>query len=110
MGVIGIGGGKLVGIGTHLCLAGDGCPYTQSSSLSSSAVSSPSHCSTYTVTPTPSSGSSNISRLDRRLCTCNFRNAAMRSSARGVGLGGSSLIGSQPTGGEPGGEIRKFFS
>jgi hypothetical protein len=33
----------------------------------------------------------------------------MRSSASGVGLGGSSLIGSHPSGGEPGGEIRKFF-
>lgn len=34
----------------------------------------------------------------------------MRSSASGVGLGGSSLMGSQPTGGEPGGDIKKFFS
>lgn len=34
----------------------------------------------------------------------------MRSSASGVAFGGSSLIGSQPTGGDPGGEMRKFFS
>jgi len=34
----------------------------------------------------------------------------MISSARGVALGGSSLIGSQPTGGEPGGDIKKFLS
>ena len=34
----------------------------------------------------------------------------MRSSANGVALGGSSLMGSQPTGGEPGGEIKKFLS
>lgn len=34
----------------------------------------------------------------------------MRSSARGAELGGSSTVCSQPTGGEPGGEIRKFFS
>jgi hypothetical protein len=33
----------------------------------------------------------------------------MRSSARGVGLGGSSWTCSHPTGGEPGGEIRKFL-
>lgn len=33
----------------------------------------------------------------------------MRSSARGVAFGGSSRIDSQPTGGEPGGEIRKFL-
>jgi len=34
----------------------------------------------------------------------------MISSASGVGFGGSSLTGSQPIGGEPGGEIKKFFS
>lgn len=28
----------------------------------------------------------------------------------GAGLGGSSRICSQPSGGEPGGEMRKFFS
>ena len=34
----------------------------------------------------------------------------MRSSASGVSFGGSSRIGSQPTGGEPGGEMRKLRS
>jgi hypothetical protein len=34
----------------------------------------------------------------------------MRSSARGAEFGGSSRICSQPMGGDPGGEIRKFFS
>lgn len=34
----------------------------------------------------------------------------MRSSASGVEFGASSRMGSQPTGGEPGGEMRKFFS
>ena len=34
----------------------------------------------------------------------------MRSSARGVSFGGSSRMGSQPTGGEPGGEMRKLRS
>lgn len=34
----------------------------------------------------------------------------MRSSASGVSFGGSSGIGSQPTGGDPGGEIKKFLS
>jgi len=33
----------------------------------------------------------------------------MRSSAKGVALGGSSWIDSQPTGGDPGGDIRKFL-
>lgn len=36
--------------------------------------------------------------------------AATRSSASVSVFGGSSTIGSQPTGGEPGGEIKKFFS
>lgn len=102
-------GGKLVGTGAHFSLAGDGCPYTQSSSSAQS--SSMPHSSTYTLTPTPSSGSNNISLLlDRLLWICSFRRATMRSSASGVGFGGSSLIGSQPTGGDPGGEIKKFFS
>jgi hypothetical protein len=34
----------------------------------------------------------------------------MRSSARGATFGGSSRICSQPIGGDPGGEMRKFFS
>ena len=34
----------------------------------------------------------------------------IRSLASGVEFGGSSRICSQPTGGDPGGEIRKFFS
>ena len=34
----------------------------------------------------------------------------MRSFAKGVEFGGSSRICSQPTGGDPGGEMRKFFS
>jgi hypothetical protein len=39
-----------------------------------------------------------------------LRRAAMRSSASGATFGGSSATCSQPTGGEPGGEMRKFFS
>jgi hypothetical protein len=36
--------------------------------------------------------------------------AAIRSSASGAELGGSSTTCSHPMGGEPGGEMRKFFS
>lgn len=40
----------------------------------------------------------------------SFSRAARRSEANGEALGGSSVICSQPIGGEPGGEMRKFFS
>lgn len=37
-------------------------------------------------------------------------NAFIKSSAKVSLFGGSSLIGSHPTGGLPGGEIKKFLS
>lgn len=42
--------------------------------------------------------------------TVRLSRAFTRSSARVSRLGGSSRIDSQPTGGEPGGEMRKFLS
>ena len=100
-------GGSAVAMGFHLLLAGADSPYTQSSSLTSSSC--PSQSSTYTPTPA-SKGSRRTSKLDRRSCVCSLRSAAIKSSASGVALGGSSLTCSQPTGGDPGGDIRKFFS
>lgn len=110
-------GGMAVGIGFHRARAGVVWPYTQSSSRSSCASSSwpTSQSSTNTLMPTPSSSGAIRTSGPGRRCrlsswTFSFFSAAMRSSARGVGFGGSSSIGSQPTGGEPGGEMRKFFS
>lgn len=103
-------GGIAVAIGFHLSCAGDGEPYSQSISSAPSSPSQKSQSSTYTPTPTPSSGSNNTSRLERLSCIFNLRSATMRSSARGVAFGGSSRICSQPMGGDPGGDIRKFFS
>lgn len=104
-------GGIEVGKGHHLCLAGEVSPYTQSSSSRGRLPSPSSQSSTKTLIPTPSSGSRRTSTpCVACVWSCSFRSALMRSSARGAAFGGSSLIGSQPTGGEPGGEIRKFFS
>lgn len=103
-----MGGGIAVGT-IHFVLAGAVSPYTQSSSGTSSS-SSPSQFCTYTPTPEPSCGSSRTSRLLPLLDVCSRLRAAIRSSASGVAFGGSSTMGSQPTGGEPGGEMRKFLS
>jgi hypothetical protein len=108
-------GGSAVGAGRYDTRDGLSSPYTQSRSPSSSTTSSYniSQSSTYTPIPTPSSGSSIISRPppDAAPATsCSLRSAVMRSSASGAAFGGSSTTCSQPTGGEPGGEIRKFFS
>jgi hypothetical protein len=75
-------------------------------------MSSTSQSSTNTPMPDPSSGSSIISRPPgvALVASCNLCSAAMRSSASGKALGGSSTTCSHPTGGEPGGEMRKFFS
>ena len=108
-------GGSAVGIGLYTKRDGLSSPYAQSGSWSSPRPrSSISQSSTNTPIPAPSSGSSSISRPPggavMPAASCSLRSAAMRSSARGVELGGSSTICSQPTGGEPGGEMRKFFS
>jgi len=91
-------------------------PYIQVSSISLKSfglvwLTDQSQSSTYTPTPEPSSGSTSIDipRSPSR-SIFSLRNAKIKSSARGEELGGSSTMGSQPTGGEPGGEIRKFFS
>ncbi|KAH9172854.1 hypothetical protein EDB89DRAFT_841196 [Lactarius sanguifluus] len=77
-----------------------------------------SQSSTYTPIPAPS-GSSNISRPPAAVpaVSCSLRSAAMRSSARGIELGGTSTTCSQPTGGDPRGEMcnaslieTRFFS
>ena len=104
-------GGIAVGAGRHLKRAGENVPYSQSNSSSpSSSLSVSSASSTYTPTPTPSSGSSNTSLPPRRSRSWSFRNAAIRSSASVALFGGSSRICSQPTGGDPGGDIKKFLS
>jgi hypothetical protein len=71
-----------------------------------------SQSSTNTPIPDPSSGSSIISRPPgfALVVSCNLCSAAMRSSASGRALGGSSVTCSHPMGGEPGGEMRKFLS
>lgn len=85
-----------------------------SPSFSSSATGvSPPQSSTQMLIPTPGSGCISTSgpclpRLSRSICS--LLRATIKSSARGVLFGGSSRICSQPTGGEPGGEMRKFFS
>jgi hypothetical protein len=104
-------GGLAVAVGFHLALARFVSPYTQSSSSTGPRPSAPpSQSSTYTVMPPVSSLSSSSSGpCVVRSNSCRLLRAEMRSSARGVALGGSSTICSQPTGGEPGGEMRKFF-
>lgn len=111
------GGGNAVGKGLNCA---DGFmrprrPWLQwlVSSCSSDVWVSSLQSSTKILMPTPSSGSISTSTpfLPMSSCSnCSFFRAIIRSSARGVLLGGSSRICSQPTGGEPGGDMRKFFS
>lgn len=56
------------------------------------------------IRPSSSCPSSSSTRVER------LSSALARSSAKVSMLGGSSRICSQPTGGEPGGEMRKFLS
>jgi hypothetical protein len=102
-------GGIEVTMGRHFVLAGAVWPYTQSSSSISTSESHRSQSSTNTPTQ-ESSGCISTSTLGPRSCTWRSLSALIRSSASGAAFGGSSLIGSQPTGGDPGGEMRKFLS
>ena len=99
---------------------GSGAPYVHAGSSSASSThAAPPQSSTYTPTPAAvSSGRqrtsprpSAVRRAAPRTSRSNWTlcSAAMRSAASGVAFGGSSLTGAQPIGGEPGGDMRKFF-
>ena len=105
-------GGMAVGAGFAFDLVLKKFSRRISSSSSGASGISPPQSSTQIRIPAPSSGSMSTANPcpDPSRSTCSFFRAAMRSSARGEWLGGSSTICSHPTGGDPGGEIRKFFS